>query len=161
MLDVNLVGAEETLGVVRRQVRPDHAFFVAALLGAAGYEGGGDLLGGVELQVIEEQRVLAGEEGLAVADGGDGGINPEVVQAVHELVGDDGERAGTEVVIEGEEALLAVAEVVVAGDGAVVVLEHEAKVAKGKPVARLAFQAHLHAGVLEAEEDPDLAQKLD
>jgi hypothetical protein len=43
----------------------------------------------LELDVLEEQGVLAGQEGLALADGFHACLDPAVVQAVDELVGDD------------------------------------------------------------------------
>ena len=71
MLEADLVGVEDAVGVGLGHVGPDHALAFLVLLQAALDEALAHLGGGVELQVVEEQRVLAGEEGLAVADGGE------------------------------------------------------------------------------------------
>src|SRR5437773_233786 len=84
------------------------------------------------------------------------------MQTVDQLIGDDDVRVGGSVVEKGEEALLTVTQVCMRNDRTVGILEHEAEFAKFETFARLAifaFQSHLHAGTLTAEQRSDLVEK--
>src|SRR5262249_1472687 len=129
-LDADPICAVERVRLVVGHVAPVDELAIARALGAAEDEALLDLLHVVEIEVIGEDRVLDREEGLALADGPHALLGPGVVEAVHQLVGDDEARVAVEVIEEGEQPLLAIAELVILKDGAVAASEPEPEVAK-------------------------------
>jgi hypothetical protein len=108
----HLVSLEDALCFLLGEVAPLPLFLALVFDHRATDEGPGDLLRRLQRQVVEQQRVLAGEERLSFSDVLKAGLDRLMMEPIDEFVGDHHERVLREVGLEGEEPTLAVAQLI-------------------------------------------------
>ena len=165
MLHLCLIGTIECLGFYLAQVLGSHRAAAVAVLLPAEDEALPHFFGRGEEEEVEEQRVLAGEEGLPALDLVPAGLDPFVVQTVDEFVGDEDVLIRSDIIEEREEPLLAIAQIVLVDDRAVAEREEELEVAVDQAldagVDVLLLEAEAHLGLLEVHDVDRFLEEVD